>query len=110
MGQAKRKRSRCTCDRIGSRHDAGCPALNPPASVVTFVLSMDKGFAETLMKYYELVKNVEPSPGVFVVRMIQRGLDSFAEQIAAAEKKDRIVTLAGPGDLKKAGEIVHVTR
>lgn len=107
MGQAKHKRSRCTCNRIGSRHKDGCPALNPPPTTEAFVLTLDKEFADTLMQYHRIVREVEPSPGAFIVRMLQRGLDSFIAEIEAAEKKDRIVTLAGPGDLAKLGKVVE---
>lgn len=108
MGQAKHKKSRCNCGRIGVSHKPGCAALNPIPILTTVILTMDKGFAEILMKYHALVADVEPSPGGFIVRMIQDGLDLFITKVEEAAKKDRIVTIAGPGDLAKIGSPVRV--
>ena len=102
MGIAKHKKSRCDCKRIGASHKAGCAALNTPPATEVFTLTLDKDFATGLMRYYEVVKEVEPSPGNFIVRMIQHGLDKFIEDVEAAKKKGQLVTLAAPSEIGKA--------
>ena len=107
MGEAKHKKSRCNCRRIGTSHNAGCAALNKPLATEVFTLTLDKDFATVLMRYYEVVKEVEPSPGNFIVRMIQHGLDKFIEDIEAAKKKGQLVTLAAPSEIGKAVAKAH---
>ena len=102
MGIAKHKKSRCDCRRIGASHKPYCAALNPPPMTEVFTLVLDKAFATVLMQYYEVVKEVEPSSGNFIVRMMQLGLDKFIEDVEAAKKKGQLVTLAAPSEVGKA--------